>query len=151
VPFDDVMPWKVNGERWHLSEKGFPPRRKVRWDRAVLPRLLLLVREVEPNVEVVWDNRAAISLKVPGVQRSWALWTTKQLEGLTCRFLGKKGQFNLSQVDNLGATATLGEQWGGQVVELMFVQDERLQATKLKEVLAESLRGFRDAFRKSDS
>jgi enterochelin esterase family protein len=22
---EDVMPWKVNGERWHLGEKGFPP------------------------------------------------------------------------------------------------------------------------------
>ena len=30
---EDVMPWKVNGERWHLSEKGFPPGRKLYWDR----------------------------------------------------------------------------------------------------------------------
>src|SRR5207302_6244248 len=37
---EDVMPWKVNGERWHLGEKGFPPGKKVQWDLALLPRLL---------------------------------------------------------------------------------------------------------------
>ena len=45
---DDVMPWKVNGERWHLSDKGFPPGRKLQWDRALLPRLLDLVRYRAP-------------------------------------------------------------------------------------------------------
>ncbi|MFL5338753.1 MAG: excinuclease ABC subunit UvrA, partial [Gemmataceae bacterium] len=57
---EDLMPWKVNGERWHLSDKGFPPGRKVRWDRALLPRLVKLIREVEPAVEVSWDTRDAI-------------------------------------------------------------------------------------------
>jgi len=28
---EDVMPWKVNGEKWHLGEKGFPPGRKLQW------------------------------------------------------------------------------------------------------------------------
>ena len=41
---EDVMPWKVNGERWHLGEKGFPAGRKLEWDRALLPRLLALAR-----------------------------------------------------------------------------------------------------------
>ena len=27
---EDVMPWKVNGQRWHLGDKGFPPGKKVR-------------------------------------------------------------------------------------------------------------------------
>src|SRR5262249_38334857 len=86
---EDLMPWKINGERGHLGEKGFPPGRKLQWDRALLPRLLALMREVEPNLEVRWDNRVAISLKVPGVSRSWAQWRTKETAGLDCRFLGK--------------------------------------------------------------
>src|SRR5208337_2778149 len=64
---EDVMPWKVNGQRWHLSEKGFPIGQKMRWDRALLPRLMELVREVEPNLTVEWDARDAIKLKVPGI------------------------------------------------------------------------------------
>src|SRR5205807_1107927 len=98
---EDVMPWKVNGERWHLGEKGFPPGRKMYWDRALLPRLLELVRSVEPSVQIDWDTRAAITLRLPGITRGWAQWRTKDTHGLDCRFLGKKGQFNLSRVDSV--------------------------------------------------
>src|SRR5262249_19055325 len=54
---EDVMPWKVDGQRWHLSDKGFPPGRRVQWDRPLLPRLLDLVRELEPGVEINWSTR----------------------------------------------------------------------------------------------
>ena len=68
---EDVMPWKVNGERWHLGEKGFPPGKKVQWDRALLPRLLELVREIEPARGDHWDNaardHAARAGREPGV------------------------------------------------------------------------------------
>ena len=42
---EDVMPWKVNGQRWHLGEKGFPIGKRVVWDRSLLPRLIELVGE----------------------------------------------------------------------------------------------------------
>ena len=104
---EDVMPWKVNGERWHLGDKGFPPGKPVQWDRGLLPRLLEIVRAVEPEVEIQWDNRAAITLRVPGMTRAWAQWQTKEADMLVCRFIGKKGQFNLSQLEGFGVEPTL--------------------------------------------
>jgi excinuclease ABC subunit A len=146
---EDAMPWKVNGERWHLGEKGFPPGRKLRWDRAVLPRLLELVRQVEPGLEVRWDARDAITVKVPRVSRGWAQWRTKEASGLVCRFLGKKGQLNLAQVEGLGATPHLDTgRKEGDVLRLIFHQMDQLQPAKLKQMLAEHLRGFREAFGK---
>jgi excinuclease ABC subunit A len=146
---EDVMPWKVNGERWHLSEKGFPPGRKVQWDRGLLPRLLELVRAVEPAVEVVWDARDAIKLRVPGVGRSWAQWRTKDCAGLDCRFLGKKGQFNLSAVEGFGVTPQInGQHDNADVLRLVFQHPEHLHADRLKKLLAEHLRGFRETFAK---
>jgi excinuclease ABC subunit A len=146
---EDVMPWKLNGERWHLGEKGFRPGRVVRWDRAVLPRLLELVREVDPAVQVQWDARDAITLRVPGVSRGWAQWRTKESDALDCRFLGKKGQFNLAQVEDLGVTPNIGTHRGdADVLRLRFVQLDQLKPVRLKEVLAEHLRGFREAFGK---
>jgi excinuclease ABC subunit A len=148
---EDVMPWKVNGQRWHLGEKGFPPGKKVAWDRALLPRLLDLVREVEPGLEVRWDARDAISLRVPGVGRAWAQWRTKEAHGLDCRFLGKKGQLNLSQVERFGLSPSLnGDREDGEVLRLLFQHDEHVHAAKLKELLAEHLRGFRAAFGKAE-
>jgi excinuclease ABC subunit A len=149
---EDLMPWKVNGERWHLGNKGFPSGKKLRWDPAVLPRLLQVIREIEPGVEVQWDTRDAITLRVPGVGRGWAQWRTKHPSALDCRFLGKKGQFNLAQVEGLGVSPVLCHQRDdGDVLKLQFQHLSQVQEARLMQVLTEHLRGFRETFAKSST
>jgi excinuclease ABC subunit A len=144
---EDVMPWKINGKRWHLGEKGFPVGRKLKWDRSLLPRLLDLIAEVEPAVEIDWNARDAVTLRVPGITRGWAQWRTKESHGLDCRFLGKKGQFNLSRIEGFGVSPQInGHRAEGDVLRLMFQQAEHVPAARLKEFLAEHLRGFREVF-----
>ncbi|MSQ93585.1 MAG: excinuclease ABC subunit UvrA [Gemmataceae bacterium] len=143
---EDVMPWKVNGERWHLGEKGFPPGRKLQWDRAILPRLLDLLRKVEPKIEITWDNRALISLRVPDITRAWATMRTKDSDALHCRFLGKKGQFNLNQIEKFGLEPTLQPAAEGEALVLQFQHDNHLHAQALREVLQQQLQGFRELF-----
>jgi excinuclease ABC subunit A len=144
---EDVMPWKLNGERWHLGEKGFPPGKKVLWDRALLPRLLELAREVEPGFEVRWDARDNIALRVPGFGKSWAYWRTKEAEALVCRFFGEKGRFNLARLDGIGVNPRVDtHRSDADVVWLHFKQMEQVQAAKFKEFLADHLKGFREWF-----
>ncbi len=145
---EDLMPWKVQGERWHLGEKGFPPGKKLKWDRPLLPRLLELVRAVEPKIDIRWDNRVAITLRLVGINRAWAQWRTKDAEALDCRFLGKKGQFNLSQIDNLGVQPTLKARDEGEILRLVFLHENHLHPQRLKVILADHMRGFREAFAK---
>ncbi len=145
---EDVMPWKVNGQRWHLSEKGFPPGRQVKWDRTLLPRLLDLVREVEPELEITWDNRAAITLRLPGVKRAWSQWRTKDAFALGCRFLGKRGQFNLGQIEQFGTGPEILPHAAGEILSLNWQHADHLHAVELKELLREHLQGFRDQFGK---
>jgi excinuclease ABC subunit A len=148
---EDVMPWKLNGERWHLGEKGFPPGRRVRWDRALLPRFLELARQVEPNLEVKWDARDAITLKVPGVSRGWGYIRTKEAEALVCRFVGKRGGLNLAQVESIGVRPEIQDNRSdGDALVLTFEQLDQLPAAKLKPVLAEHLHGFREVFGRND-
>jgi excinuclease ABC subunit A len=148
---EDVMPWKLNGERWHLGDKGFPPGSKRAWDGALLPRVLELVRGIEPGIEVRWDVRYFITLRVPGVSRWWGQFQTKRADGLVCHFLGKRGQFNLSRVESFGINPEINGQRGdGDVLRLVFRQEEHLHAEKLKELLTEHLRGFREAFAKGE-
>jgi excinuclease ABC subunit A len=141
---EDVMPWKVNGEKWHLGEKGFPPGRKMYWDRAILPRVLDILRKVEPKLEIRWDNRAAISVYVPDTTRMWAHVQTKQSEALVCRFFGKKGQFNLSHIEQFGLEPALEPSREGEVIVLQFLHDNHLHAQALRELLQQHLQGFRE-------
>jgi excinuclease ABC subunit A len=146
---EDVMPWKINGERWHLGEKGFPPGKKVRWDRGLLPRLVQLVKELESEARFDWESRDAVTVRVPGVSRGWAQWRTKQSPALECRFLGKKGQFNLAQIEGLGVAPSLGGKRGdGDVLRLHFQHLSQVQDSKLKDLLREHLKGFREVFGK---
>src|SRR5262249_33006246 len=146
---EDVMPWKVNGERWHLGEKGFPPGQKTQWDRALLPQLLALAREIEPGLEVRWDVQYFITLRVPGVNRWWGQWQTKRSEGLVCRFLGKKGQFNLAAFEGIGVSQELDtEHKDGDYLWLTLHDLGAGKMLRLKELLEEHLQGFREAFGK---
>ncbi len=145
---EDLMPWKVNGERWHLGDKGFPPGRRLQWDRSVLRRLLELVRTVEPKVEIGWQNRLGISVRVPEVARAWGMWKTKDSAALECSFLGKKGQFNLGQLERFGVQPNLRAATEGEWLQLRFQHENHLHANDLKEVLREHLRGFREVFLK---
>ena len=89
-------------------------------------------------------------MRVPGVSRAWAQWRTKESYGLDCRFLGKKGQFNLSQIEAFGVSPAInGGRADSDVLRLVFQHAEHLHAANLKEVLAEHLRGFREVFGKS--
>jgi excinuclease ABC subunit A len=147
---EDVMPWKINGERWHLGSKGFPPGKKVQWDLGILPRLLQLVREIEPGVEIGWDVQYFITLRVPGISRAWGQIQTKQARGLVCRFLGKKAQFNLARVEGLGVNPRLDtEREEADALWLTLQQLDQTDVVRLKKILEEHSRGFREAFGKA--
>ncbi len=143
---EDVMPWKVMGEKWHLGDKGFPPGKKTQWERSLLVKLLALVRSIEPAVTVEWDNRTSISLRVPGISRAWAIWNTKRTEGLDCKFIGTKGQFNLSQIEKFGVEPELTHGKQGDVVQLMFTNESQMPTAELKAFLTAHLKGFRATF-----
>jgi excinuclease ABC subunit A len=145
---EDVMPWKVMGEKWHLGDKGFPPGKTPKWQRTLLRQLLDIVKSVEPKVEIGWDNRVAISLRVPGVSRAWGFWRTKMPSHLECKFLGKKGQFNLSQIEPFGRDSRLSSGSRGEVLCLNFTDESQLHAAELKALLRQHLRGFRETFGK---
>ncbi len=141
---EDVMPWKLNGERWHLGEKGFPIGRRLFWDRAILPRFLAIVKEVDPRLEIVWDARDSVLLKLPGIGKAWGRIRTKDNEALDCRFLGKPGQFNLSRLDGIGRNPSLTADRadGGESMRLVFQKEEEMPRAELKVLLKEHREGF---------
>jgi excinuclease ABC subunit A len=145
---EDVMPWKVNGERWHLGEKGFPPARKMYWDRSVLPTFIKIAKEAVPGLEIQWDVRDAITFKLPGITKGWGRVRTKDNEALDARFLGKPGQMNLSRLEGIGKDSELlaDRADGGEVMRLLFHRAEEMPPAKLKALLAEHAKGFRDRF-----
>jgi excinuclease ABC subunit A len=145
---EDVMPWKVNGEKWHLSDKGFPPGRKMYWDRGILPAFLAIVKESVAGLEIQWDARDGITLRLPGFSKGWGRVRTKDNTALIAHFLGKPGQLNLSRLEGIGKDSALAADRadGGEVMKLLFHRAEEMPRAKLKALLAEHATGFREQF-----
>ena len=144
---EDVMPWKVNGEKWHLGPKGFPAGKKMHWDRDLLPRFLELVRQTEPDITIRWDTRDAVTLYLPGITRMLSQWKTKSNTALDCRFVVQNGQFNLSQLEGFGKDPEIQDHHDKvDVVRLQFQRQEHFPVKELKTFLRDAIDEFRNAF-----
>jgi len=145
---EDVMPWKIDGEKWHLSDKGFPPGKRVLWPRTLLRTFLEIIRGIDRKVEIQWDARDTILLKVEGIGKAWGRIRSKDNEALDCRFLGKTGQFNLGRLEGIGRETTLKADRadGGEVVQMLFQKEEDLPKAELTKFLKEHRSGFVERF-----
>jgi excinuclease ABC subunit A len=139
---EDVMPWKVNGEAWHLGEKGFPPGKRPRWDRTLLAKLYGLVKAELPQVDWKWDLRDSVSLRLTAGGPLWSRWWTKSPEALEVQFFGPKGQFNLNRLDGLGDLPEIAQDKPGQdVITLRFLTADHLNKAKVVAFLREHAAG----------
>jgi excinuclease ABC subunit A len=146
---ESQMPWKKDGEKWHLGEKGFPPGQGAKWDRSLLPRVIKVLREIDPTLEFKWDARDAVTIRPPGSPRMWARLKTKESAALECWVIARPGQFNLSRVEGVGTDPVIESDRndGVEVLKLRFVSSDHLHPPRLKALLAEYLKGFKAAFR----
>jgi excinuclease ABC subunit A len=142
------MPWKKDGEKWHLGDKGFPPGLGAKWDRSLLPKLIKLIRELDPTLEFKWDVRDAVTIRPPGASRFWARLKSKEAPALEAWFIGRPGQMNLGRLEGVGRDALIeGDRTDGiDVLKLWFVTSDNLPVAKLKPVLADHLRAFKRAY-----
>jgi excinuclease ABC subunit A len=143
---EDVMPWKVLGQKWHLSKKGFPPGKKCAWKPEVLEELLEMLDDAVPGGQFLWNNQNVVYLMVPGVRKPWATVYTKKLAGVDLILNGPKGAFQLGSVAEIGATRALATDADDKdQVKLRFVTTEELHAENVAAFLKAHLESLRAA------
>ncbi len=95
VDLDQVMPWKVMGEKWHMLRKGFPPGREVQWTPDVLSSVALTIDKTAAG-KWKWDEESTARFFLDGAAEAWVTLHTKRPEGLIVVFTGPA----LSQLDD---------------------------------------------------
>ncbi len=95
------MPWKVMGEKWHFSAKGFPLGRKREWSPSLLERLHGMLKETAGDGHFAWNNQQVVHLFVPEQKEPWATLHTKKPQALELSLTGPSGQFTLGRVARL--------------------------------------------------
>jgi excinuclease ABC subunit A len=143
---EDVMPWKVLGQKWHLSRKGFPPGKKTDWKPEVLEELLEMLADAAPGGQFLWNNQNVVYLMVPGARKPWATVFTKRLAGVDLVLNGPKGAFQLGSVAELGAARELSTDGEDRdQVKLRFVTTEELHGGNVAAFLKVHLESLRVA------
>jgi excinuclease ABC subunit A len=142
------MPWKKDGEKWHLGDKGFPPGQGAKWDRALLPKLVKLLRELDPALEFKWDVRDAVTVYPKGAGRFWCRIRTKDRDSMEVWFVGRPGQAKPAQFADVGGSAEIERDRsdGIELLKMWLVRASDLDPAKIKPLLAEHLKAFKKVF-----
>lgn len=145
---EDHMPWKIDGKRWHLSAKGFPPGQGRRWEAATLPTLVSVVQELVPDLDIAWDVRDAIHLRPTGFKgKYWARWKTKQADALEALFYTPAGRFNFADLEKLGVPAEIiPNREGLEVIRIQLREEAQAKEKGLRAFLGRHVATFREAF-----
>jgi excinuclease ABC subunit A len=143
---EDVMPWKVLGQKWHLARKGFPPGKKIAWEPDVLEELLEMLGDTVRGGQFLWNNQEVVKLMVPEVREPWATVHTKRLAGVDLVLNGPKGAFQLGGVVGLASDRSLATDGTERdQVKLRFTSTDELHDGRLAAFLKTHLEAFRGA------
>ncbi len=143
---EDYMPWKKDGEKWHLSEKGFPAGKKVRWDRATLPALLKAIRDCVPELEIKWDGRDHVLLRIPKQTKAFGWIRTKEYEALIVNLVLQSGLMNLARVEPFCRHAEISSDRSdqSQVLKLEMANPEPLRKAEFLKFLNDYFAQFQE-------
>lgn len=137
---ENVMPWKVLGQKWHVSRKGFAPGKKVAWPMELLEELLETLDGVVPKGQFLWNNKVLVHLMVTGVSEPWATVVTKRPDNVELVLNGPKGAFQLGRVSDLASEQALDNEGDDRDrVRLYFRELEDLEKGDLEAFLREHL------------
>ncbi|MGI9455520.1 MAG: excinuclease ABC subunit UvrA [Aeoliella sp.] len=137
---EDLMPWKVLGQKWHVARKGFTPGKKIAWPTELLEELFELLDDVVPDGQFLWNNKVLVHLMVAGGSEPWATIVTKRPENVELVLNGPKGAFQLGRVTDLAAEQSLdNDSENRDRVRLHFKSLEDLQRGDLEDFLKEHL------------
>jgi len=129
---EDVMPWRVMGQKWHFSRKGFPPGRPPSWPIEMLEELCEMLREAAPEgqSQFLWNNQQLVHLFINGQRDPWATLHTKRPDALELVLNGPRGLAPLGRVAHLGAARTVSTNGSNRdAVKIKFTSKAELTRT----------------------
>jgi len=140
VDMEDLMPWKVLGQRWHLMRKGFTPGKRVLWAPEVLEQLIRLLTDAAPGGQFDWTNKVLVHYTPPGHRQPWATICTKKPASLDLFLTGPKNAVGFGRVASLAHDRDLDARHADyDVIRFSFLRPADLKKADLAAFLREHL------------
>jgi excinuclease ABC subunit A len=136
---EDIMPWKVLGQKWHFSRRGFPPGKPPKWDAELLEEICEMLKAAAQDAQFLWNNQQLVHVFVRHQHEPWASLVTKRVAHVELALNGPPGRFALGRIRELAAEREFQAGPERDTVRLRFVTTEDLDRGDLRRFLAEHL------------
>ncbi|MBX3444762.1 MAG: ATP-binding cassette domain-containing protein [Planctomyces sp.] len=124
---DDLTPWKVLGQKWHLSRKGFPSNKRVGWDAELILVLAEHMARLADDLIIDWSGQSRVTFAAEGEPAPFAELHTKRREGLDLSLYVPADAFALGRISGLADDRSIGvHRDGRQTIQLRFTKFEHL-------------------------
>jgi excinuclease ABC subunit A len=134
----ELTPWKVLGRKWHVSRKGFPSGKRIRWDAEALERLFDLLQAVRPQSEIDWGNKQVVYFRRKGSDEPWAAVHTKRRHGIDLTLFNESGRVALGRIADLGSEREISStRKGREQVAIRFDNPAQIVSKSLSSFLKE--------------
>ncbi|MCA9081317.1 MAG: excinuclease ABC subunit A, partial [Planctomycetaceae bacterium] len=142
---EDLMPWKKLGKKWHLSRKGFPSTKRVKWTASALETLTTVLEQQFPDDVTDWSNKQVAYWTASGMSSPRIELYTKRREGIDLVLLTEPGQIALGRIAQLADEREITTHRSGkEAVKFRFRTQKSVKDKDLVHFLSE-FKAFVDA------
>jgi excinuclease ABC subunit A len=136
---NELMPWKVLGEKWHLSRKGFPSNKRVQWDTELVSKLAAQLSSLHDEMQIDWTGQTVVTGTLPSGKGAAFELYTKRREGVDVCLLAPANTFALGRIAGIAAEREVTTHRDGR-------QAIRLRFTDVDETKSREWTGFLKEF-----
>ncbi|MDR1142219.1 MAG: ATP-binding cassette domain-containing protein [Planctomycetaceae bacterium] len=153
---NDLMPWKILGEKWHSLAKGLIGGDKLLWEPSLLTELFGMLKEVSPDSRIVWTNKVLVpfyqprpkhgtekikKLKIDGRTMPWLVVHTKRVDAIYIDLYVEKNSVPLGRIHSVGFEPFVnGKNKLFDIIQLKLTQKSELKNQELRQLLQETLK-----------
>lgn len=136
-------PWKTNGKQWHLQQQRMTRRRRPAWEGTTLVQLLGVMQKAVSGVEVDWNQKISIVLRLGRQSEWWCRIVTAHREYIELQIRSRGGQFTPVMIERLGEWRDIRRnEMNGDIILVRFKTIRQLDPTAFGAFLKACGEGF---------
>jgi excinuclease ABC subunit A len=104
-----LLPWQIDGRRWHTVDSTDRKGQAIRWDRQALIKIIEHIESHGGFNSVKWDDRSVVEVSAPG-KKIWFLHAiTAETWLLKLKFRFPRESFRKAELEEILSLPTLNE------------------------------------------
>jgi excinuclease ABC subunit A len=157
---NNLMPWKILGEKWHSLPKGLIGGDKLLWEPSLLTELFGMLKEIAPQSRIVWTNKVLVpfyqprpkrrteeskklekKLEIDGRPVPWLVVHTKRVDAIYLDLFVAKNSVPLGRIRSIGTDPFVsGKNKLFDVVQLKLTKKSEIRTSEFQQLLRETLK-----------